>query len=443
MKTRRNIILFISHVPQDVYSALRKYGKEHGKKYKIGVLKNIRTAKKKQHEEGGGLARRIRQAGGEGGKKSKEQPDFEIYCDLSEPEKIKGCFREYEDNLLAITCRGETHVPDFIKIIPHVPYLRAPTTESLQWATDKVMMRRTMRGYDKTIVPKFLVAGRNTKDTRKEIKEKIGFPLVLKPANLAASLLVTICFHEQELEASLRKLFRKIRKIYKDNNRPQEPKIVVEEFMEGGMYSIDAYVSSRGTIWFCPLVCVETGRSVGFDDFFAYKTMTPTTLKKESVELAEDAARKAIRALGLRSTTVHIELMRTEQGWKVIELGPRVGGFRVKLYKLAFGFDHGLNDVLIRIPKKPILGKKAKGYAAMLRFFAKKEGKLIGLQGVQKMRNLKSYVEDKVNKKIGERCVFAKNGGRGVVEVTLFNKSRSLLQADIRRLEQMLKIETD
>ncbi|MEK7479434.1 MAG: ATP-grasp domain-containing protein [Patescibacteria group bacterium] len=374
-------------------------------------------------------------------RKEKKRPDFEVLCALGEQEKIKACLREYEEGLLAITCRGEVHIPDFIKIIPYVPYLRTPTTESLKWATDKAMMRRAMRAYDKAIVPKFLVVGRNTKEGRKEIKGKIGFPLVLKPANLASSLLVSICFHEEELEASLRKLFRNIRKIYKNNNRPQEPKILVEEFMEGSMYSVDAYVSSRGTIWFCPLVHVETGRSVGFDDFFAYKTITPTTLNEKSVCLAEHVAKKAIRAMGLRSVTTHIELMRTESGWKVIELGPRVGGFRVKLYKLAFGFDHGLNDILVRIPKKPIVTQKAKGHAAMLRFFAKKEGTLVSLQGVQKMRNLKSYVEDKVNKKIGERCTFAKNGGRGVVEVTLFNKSRSLLQADIRRLEQMIKIE--
>ncbi len=432
-KQKGNLILFVSHVPQDVYSALKQYGKKHREKYTIGAIKDFRSAKKKAHEEGGESAN---------WRKGKARPDVEIFCALDDPEKIKECLRPHEEDLVAITCRGETHISDFIKIIPHAPYLRTPTTESLKWATDKVMMRRAMRAYDKGITPKFLVVQQNTKEARREIKEKIGFPLVLKPANLAASLLVTPCFHEEELNHALRKFFRKIRKIYKDNNRPQEPKILVEEFMEGGMYSVDAYVSSRGAVWFCPLVHVETGRAVGFDDFFAYKTMTPTTLSAKSIRLAENTAKKAIRALGLRSVTAHVELMRTEHGWKVIELGPRVGGFRVKLYKLAFGFDHGLNDILIRIPKKPLITQKAKGYAAMLRFFAKKEGVLASLQGVQKMRTLKSHVEDKVNKKIGERCVFAKNGGRGVVEVTLFNKSRSLLQADIRRLEQMIKIET-
>ncbi|MAF80192.1 hypothetical protein CL629_03885 [bacterium] len=426
MGKKKHIILFINQVLPDVYRSLGKYAKETGKKCDVAVIKSSRARKQEKKPE-----------------KSKKKPDIEIICDLDQDEKISEALRPYQDELLAITCRGEIGIQEFIKIIPHVPYLRTPTAKSLEWATDKVMMRRQMRAYDKSIIPTFKVVTDTKPETLKDIREKIGFPLVLKPANLAASLLVTICFHKEELEKTLRLSFKKIQKIYKDNKRKAEPKVLVEQFMEGDMYSIDAYVSSKGRVYLCPLVYVQTGRTVGFDDFFAYKTITPTTLKKSSQEAAEEAAEKSVHALGLRSTTVHIELMRTEDGWKVIELGPRAGGFRHRLYELAFGFDHTLNDILIRSPKKPILSKKAKGYAAMVRFFAKEEGTLTSLKGIQKMEKLKSYMESKINKKVGDRCVFAKHGGRGVVEVTLFNKSRSELQADIRRLEQTIKIETE
>ncbi|MDO8752000.1 MAG: ATP-grasp domain-containing protein [Candidatus Wolfebacteria bacterium] len=426
---RKNIILFVGHVRPEAYRSLGKYGKERGVKYKIAVIKDSKIRKPEKPEKKP--------------KKEKRKPDIEILCDLSQDEKISEALHPYENELLAITCRGEVGIQDFIKIIPHVPYLRTPTEKSLLWATDKVLMRRQMRAYDKSIIPKFMVVGNTTKETLKEIKEKVGFPLVLKPANLAASLLVTICFNEEELEKTIHRVFKKIQNIYKENNRRVEPKVLVEQFMEGDMYSIDVYVSSRGKVYFCPLVYVQTGRTVGFDDFFAYKTITPTKLKKTSQEAAEEVAWKAVHALGLRSTTVHIELMRTEDGWKVIELGPRIGGFRHRLYELAFGFDHTLNDIIVRSPQKPVVLKKPKGYAAMVRFFAKEEGTLTSLQGVQKMQELKSYKEAKINKKIGDRCIFAKHGGRGVVEVTLFNESRSELQADIRRLEQTIKIETE
>ncbi|MCD8507936.1 MAG: hypothetical protein LRY42_00840 [Candidatus Pacebacteria bacterium] len=48
-----------------------------------------------------------------------------------------------------------------------------------------------------------------TKKTLDEIEQKVGFPLVIKPSGLAQSLLVTICYHQEELETNLKKVFRK------------------------------------------------------------------------------------------------------------------------------------------------------------------------------------------------------------------------------------------
>lgn len=213
--------------------------------------------------------------------------------------------------------------------------------------------------------------------------------------------------------------------------------------MEGDMYSIDGYVTSRGDISFCPMVYIKTGKRIGFDDFFGYQQMTPTKLKKSSIAAAEEVAVKAIRALGLRSTTVHIEFIKTEEGFKVIELAPRMGGFRHSLYNLSQGIDHSLNDFLVRLPKKINLPKKGKGYAAAFKFFAKKEGKLTKLLGLKKIKKLDSFIFLKRNKEIGDMCLYAKNGGQSVFNLVLFNKERSDLLADIRRAEKNIKIVTE
>jgi hypothetical protein len=101
-----------------------------------------------------------------------------------------------------------------------------------------------------------------------------------------------------------------------------------------------------------------------------------------------------------------------------------------------------MNDILVRIPEKPIVPKKVKGHTAVLQFFARKEGTLSKLQGVKKVQELKSFKTLDVKKKIGDRCAFAKHGGSSVLDVTLFNKDRSKLLADVRRLEQMVSVET-
>ncbi|MFA4871620.1 MAG: ATP-grasp domain-containing protein [Patescibacteria group bacterium] len=420
---QRNIILFVNSVFKETIESVRRYSRKTKEKFKIAVV--VDSKNQAQQKKLAGL-----------------DVDIIISCDLSRSWKIEQALLPYKDELLAFTCRGEAHINTFAKIIPNVPYLRTPTAESLFWATDKITMRERMRVYDKKIIPRFTIVSKTNKESIQKIKSKVGFPLVIKPAGLAASLLVSICFHEEELEETLRRVFRKIHTLYKENKRSAEPKVLVEQFMEGEMYSIDVYVSARGKVYFCPMVHVKTGRTIGFDDFFGYQQMTPTLLKKSSIEEAEGVAQKAVYALALRSTTVHIELMKTEEGWKIIELGPRVGGFRPRLYQLSYGIDHSLNDVLIRIPKKPIIPKKVNGYSVALKFFAKDEGRLNELKGIKKIKKLKSFVGIEVNKKLGEQCRYAKHGGRSVCNLFMFNPSRSDLLADIRRAEKFLVIKT-
>jgi biotin carboxylase len=363
-----------------------------------------------------------------------------IFCDLTSKLAIQKALMPYKNRLLAVTCRAERNVPMLKTVIPHVPYLNTPTETSLDWTTDKIKMRQLLRGYDKEISPKFLIVQDASKETMDRIERVVGFPLMIKPAGLAASLLVTLCYHREELEYNLKNTVRKIDQTYKKKRGRGEQRILVEEFMEGTMYSIDSYVNQRGMIYHAPLVHVKTGRAMGFDDFFGYMRITPVNIKQHKVDAARKVADKAIEALNLRSTTCHIELMRTEDGWKIIELGPRIGGFRDEMYKLAYGIDHTLNDILIRIPKKPALHKRIKGYTAVMQFYPKQKGRLESLEGVNRARKLESFQRVKINKKIGDLCDFARNGDDPVFDIVLFNKDRSRLLADIRRLEQAIKI---
>ena len=75
-----------------------------------------------------------------------------------------------------------------------------------------------------------------------------------------------------------------------------------------------------------------------------------------------------------------------------------------------------------------------------MKWFAAKEGRIIEMKGIKKIESLDSFHRIVVNKKIGDRAVFAKNGGRSIFNLFLYNDDRSKLLADIRRVEQMVKI---
>ncbi len=419
--TNKNILIYIMGIPSGAIESIRKYQKETGIKYRIMLFRDTRVKSKVDKSRTTDL-------------------DFYVECDFSKPDEIAKALLPYQDELRAITCRSEQSMARFASVIPHVPYLYTPTTESLRWASDKYMMRKRLRIFDPNITPKFTLVEENTKKERERIVSKVGFPMIIKPTNLAASLLVSICYHEEDLEKTLRLTFKKLSKAYENDNRLEEPKLIAEEYMDGDMYSIDSYVGARGGVEHCPLVKVITGKKIGHDDFYGYLQITPPLLKKNTVEKAETVTKKAIHALGLRNTVVHTELMKIDDDWKVIEVGARMGGFRHVLHGLTTDIDHSLNDILIRIPQKVVVSKKNNSYACAMKWFAKQEGKITEMKGTKKIEQLESFHSIEINKKIGDRSVFARNGGRSVFNLFLHNKDRSKLLADIRRVEQLVQI---
>jgi hypothetical protein len=421
-KPKRNIIVYVMSLPAGAVKSIRAYERRENRKFRVMVIRDIHKVEKEHKEQPKGA-------------------DIVIDCDFGEPARIAEALAPYQNDLCAITCRGDKNIARFIQVIPHVPYLRTPTTESLKWATDKLEMRRRFALLAKKFTPKYAVVKENTKKERKRVIEKIGFPMILKPTNLAESLLVNICYQEDDLKRSLDFTTKKIQKIYTENSRIEVPKVMVEEFMEGDMYSVDAYVNGRGKVYFCPMVKVITGKNIGRDDFFNYIHLSPTGLKKGSIERAHIAAEAGIHALGLRNTSAHVELMKVDDEWKLIEIGPRLGGFRDKLHMLSCDIDHSINDVLVRLPKKPVIPKKCKGFAAAMKWFPKKEGVIVGIRGLKRCQELKSFVDLKILKKVGDTCQFAKNGGKAVFTMTLYNSERAKLLADIRRVEQLVDVQ--
>lgn len=421
MEINKNIILFVGTAPLEDIQA---FSKKINGRYRLALAYSDNPSK-------------------EALKNRAEAFDILIKVPFKTEATIYKALQPYLDEFLAVTCRSEAKIIEFTKVIPLLPYLRTPTIQSLLWSVNKLSMRRKFRSYNRKITPRYRTVEDASKKTIAEITAKIRFPMVIKPTGLAQSLLVSLCYHEEELEKNLKTAFRKIKALHKNyKDKDEKATIIVEEFMEGDMYSIDGYVNSRGKTYFCPMVAITTGKNIGFDDFFGYKQITPTSLRNPSVIAAQKVAVQAVHAIGLRSTSVHVELMKTEDGFKVIEIGPRVGGFRNAMYKLSYDIDHTANDVFIRIPIKPIIPKKILGHTAAMKFFAKKEGTIKSITGIKKARELQSFYEINVHAKVGDRAIFAKNGGKSIFNIILHNKDRSKLLADIRRLESFVKIKT-
>lgn len=241
-----------------------------------------------------------------------------ILCvDYDDPVTIDEAIDPLRDRLLAITCRSDSNITDFCKVIPHVPELQTPTIESLHCASNKAAMRERFEVYSPEITPRFLSVKDSSASTINRIENEIKYPLVIKPAHLFLSLLVSQCESRGDLKHQLDLVFNKIESIYRQYHIKSEPTVLVEAMMRGDKYSVDAYIDSNGQITFCPIISIRTGYDIGIEDFFEYETTNRVTLSKKDVEDCLKVATKSVHALGLTNTSAHIELRKCEASWRV------------------------------------------------------------------------------------------------------------------------------
>lgn len=338
-------------------------------------------------------------------------------------------------------CIIESAMNDYAKVIPFLKNALTQTPESLIISSEKSKMRSAIYSKYPEICPKFIVVSSHENFSQSMI-EDFMFPVIVKPNGLTSSFLVTKCKNYESLQICLKKTFDVIHKIYDREHGVGDQSVLIEEFIVGDMYSIDAYVSDDATkITYLPPVRVITSDEVGLPGFYGYERVVPTDLAPEDICDANECARKTIEALGLKFSTAHVELYKTSNGWKIIELGPRIGGYRQELYKEAFGIEHFYNDILIHYGKDPIMDIKWNKHAAAINIYADSEGTISSISGLEEAKKISSVVMLNQHSKPGDTSVFAVNGGKYVVDCILANTNKEMLEYDITQIRKLVKIE--
>lgn len=178
--------------------------------------------------------------------------------------------------------------------------------------------------------------------------EQIGYPVVLKPRALAASLGVVKVHTPDELEARFA--------FARDTTAPEAPRydagVLVEEYAAGQEISVDCAVSG-GTVW--PLFVAR--KEVGYAPYFEeighrVDAADPLLRDPRIVEIL----RAAHRALGFGDGMTHVELRLTPDGPKVIEVNARLGGDLIPYLGMrASGIDPGLAAAAVACGAPPAL----------------------------------------------------------------------------------------
>ncbi|HSX07079.1 MAG TPA: ATP-grasp domain-containing protein [Candidatus Saccharimonadia bacterium] len=421
----KDVAVFINDFYPELPPALERLSKKLGR-----PLKGVMLVDKKAHLHG------------------QYHPDkdhvFEtVVCDFSNPADLRRTVKNLEDRMLLIDTTSERGQPYFKRVLPHVPYLPAPTETSLEWATHKGQMRAVVGAYNPNLVPHVQVVRDSSEDTVASVLKNLKLPYIVKPTGLAASILVNKVSTEEELRETLEHSFSAIDEAYDRYAGRWEPEMIVEEFMEGDMYSVDLYLNDQGRAWALPLIRAKTAHAMGLDGFYEYQLETDIVLDADTIREGQHTAIEAAHAIGLRSCTAHVELYLTPTGWKIIELGPRPGGWRQFLYQSAYGIDHAYNELLIKVGLEPEeLNATPIAYSLIANTYADQEGVIESVNGIDETSHLASAVAVEVHCKPGDIALASGKGGKILVDISLSNKDKQQLVVDTGKARQLVTIHT-
>ncbi len=253
-------------------------------------------------------------------------------------------------------------------------------------ATDKGEMIKAFKE-NKVESPWFFII--NNPDEFNAAVEKLSFPCIMKPTDNAGSRGVILVKNRDELSDAY----------HYSKEQSRHGAVIVEEYLQGSEVSVEIMVMEGKTF----ILAVTDKLTTGAPYFVEMGHSQPSRLKTEDVEKIKDLATRAVKAVGIGCGPAHVEIMLTEKGPKMIELGARMGGdcITTHLVPLSTGIDMvGATITLLTGGKPDITPKFDKGSA--IRFLDAEKGTIMKIEGEEEVKRISGVTEVVINKNPGD-----------------------------------------
>ena len=225
-----------------------------------------------------------------------------------------------------------------------------------------------------------------------ELNNKIDlfeYPCIMKPTDNSGSRGVFLANNKEELIAN----YNYVQQASRGGT------IIIEEFLQGNEVSVEVIVI-EGT----PYVLQVTDKiTTGAPHFVEMGHNQPSNLPDYKVLQIKDLAVRAVKAIGIKNGPAHVEIMVTEKGPKMIELGARMGGdcITTHLVPLSTGIDMIKATIEIALGNKPDIAQKINKYSA-IRYFKTANGIIKQINGVKEAREISGVKEISFTKEVGD-----------------------------------------
>lgn len=221
------------------------------------------------------------------------------------------------------------------------------------------------------------------------IREEVSYPCISKPTDNAGSRGVTLIRGEDELQQAI---------AYSSRNG-RSGTVIIEEYMRGQEVSVEIVVC-HGVVH---ILQITDKLTTGAPHFVEMGHSQPSRLCAPDLLAIRDLATRAVAAIGIDNSPAHVEIMLTEDGPKMVELGARMGGdcITTHLVPLSTGIDMIRATMAISLGEEPDLTPKWERGAA-IRYFRAPAGEISAIRHPESAQTIPGIREITFTKNIGE-----------------------------------------
>lgn len=312
--------------------------------------------------------------------------DEHFICSIRDNDAVLRIAHEFKPDGIVIGAL-DTSVPTGARVCEALS-LPGNTVEAAINSTDKVKM---LEAFERAGVahPLYCVV---KKDEIESFSMPLPYPVISKPIDSAGGRGISIIHSDEELRDAM--LFSSQAGLSGD--------ILVEEYLNGCEVSVEVLVVEGK-----PHVIQITDKiTSGEPNFFEIGHSQPSTLSNCVKERIKELASRAVLAVGLKNSPAHVEIMLTQQGPKMIELGARLGGDCITTYladNSVSGVCMAQATIELALGMSPDVSRYAdSGLCAAVLFIPAEEGVLSGVCGLDEAKKSDGLIEMRITGRIGK-----------------------------------------
>ena len=295
-------------------------------------------------------------------------------------------------------------------------------------ATNKAEMRVAL-SKGEVPIPKFFKV--SNEEEYLEATKQFKVPFIVKPADSSGSR--GICevkdFHDKDAIMAAYNYCKPFSRV---------GDVIVEEYMDGSEVSVET-ISIDGE---CHIIQITDKLTTGAPHYVEMGHSQPTRHSKEIARKIVEIAKAANKAIGITNGPSHTEIIVTEEGPKIVEIGARLGGDNITthLVPLSTGVDMVECCIKIALGEKPNIEPKWNKGAA-IRYFEQHAGIVKSIEGIEDAKKIDGVKQISIVHDVGEEITEITSSGARMGFVIAQDEDTEKAIADCENALKMISVE--